>query len=194
MLFRSVSQSRYVGGEAYRAGGYLTKYLLETEGEYAQRLKATPLDNQCRSIIATYISFLFRQEPEREMGSLELEPALEGYMEDVDWEGRDLDSFMKQAAIWANVFGHTWIIMSKPNVGAITRADEMMMEVRPYLNMLTPLVVTDWSWKRNINGSYTLDYFKYIEDVNGDETVIKEWTAETITTTVVNTDKQTIIS
>lgn len=183
----------YVGGETYRNGGYLTKYQLETEGEYAQRLKATPLDNQCRSIIATYVSFLFRQEPEREMGSLELEPALESFMEDVDWEGRDLDSFMKQAAIWANVFGHTWIIMSKPNVGAITRADEMMAGVRPYLNLASPLVVTDWSWKRNINGSYTLDYFKYIEDVNGDETVIKEWTAETITTTVVNTDKNTVL-
>ena len=183
----------YVGGQTYRNGGYLTKYQLETPSEYATRLQTTPLDNQCRSIIATYISFLFRQEPEREMGSLELEPALKGYMKDVDWEGRDLDSFMKQAAIWANVFGHTWIIMSKPNVGAITRADEMMAEVRPYLNMLTPLVVTDWSWKRNINGSYTLDYFKYIEDVNGDETVIKEWTAETITTTVVDTSKQTII-
>lgn len=184
----------YVGGETYRNGGYLTRYQLESAEEYQLRLKTTPLDNQCRSIIATYISFLFRQEPSREMGSLEMEPALESFMQDADWEGRDINSFMKQAAIWANVFGHSWIIMSKPDVGAITRADELMAGVRPYVNLLTPLVVTDWAWQRQMNGSYRLTYFKYVEDVNGSETVIKEWTDEMITTTVVDTENTTVLS
>lgn len=184
----------YVGGEVYRNGGYLTRYQLETESEYALRLKTTPLDNQCRSIIATYISFLFRESPERDLGSLTTELTVGDFLRDADWEGRSLDSFMKQAATWANVFGHTWIIMSKPAVGAVTRADEIEMQVRPYLNLLTPLVVTDWNWTRNPNGSYKLSYFKYIEDVNGDETVIKEWTNEIITTTVIDTERENVIS
>jgi len=182
----------YVGGETYRQGGYLTRYQLESANEYALRLQTTPLDNQCRSIIATYISFLFRTEPERELGSLELEPSVQDFIKDCDWDGRDLDSFMKEASIWSNVFGHTWIIMSKPDVGAITRADEMVMGVRPYLNLLTPLVVTDWRWTRRVNGSYELVYFKYVEDVNGSETTIREWTKDTITTYTLNSDKELV--
>lgn len=183
----------YVGGEVYRNGGYLTRYQLETEGEYALRLRTTPLDNQCRSIIATYISFLFRTSPERDLGSLTTELTVGSFLQDADWEGRSIDSFMKQAATWANVFGHSWIIMSKPAVGAVTRADEIAMQVRPYVNLLTPLVVTDWTWQRNPNGSYSLSYFKYIEDVNGDETVIREWTPELITTTKVDTARENLI-
>lgn len=183
----------YVGGETYRQGGYLTKYQLETAGEYGTRLMTTPLDNQCRSIIATYISLLFRTEPHREFHSLELEPNLESFIKDCDWEGRSISSFMKQASIWANVFGHSWIIMSKPSTGAVTRADEMAMEVRPYLNLLTPLVVLDWAWRRKTNGSYVLSKFKYVEDVNGDETVIREWSETAITTYRVNTKDQTVL-
>lgn len=182
----------YVGGEAYRQGGYLTRYQLESAGEYALRLQTTPLDNQCRSIISTYISFLFRQEPDRDMGSLATDPALPTFIEDADWEGNSIDSFMKEATIWANVFGHSWILMSKPDVGAVTRADELAMGVRPYLNLMTPLVVTDWKWKRRINGSYELVYFKYIEDVNGDETVVREWTKEEIKTIFLDTKAEYI--
>jgi len=176
----------YVGGDEYKQGNYLTRYQLETEAEYRQRLAVTPLDNQCRSIIATYISFLFRTAPEREMGVLETEPSLQSFLEDCDWEGRDLDSFMKQAAIYANIFGHTWIVMSKPDVAAVTRADEIAQGVRPYLNLMTPLVVTDWKWKRRLNGSYELVYLKYVEDSNDTVTVIKEWTPEVVVTSTLN--------
>ena len=56
----------YVGGEEYRRSGHLTRYNLETQGEYDARLTNTPLDNHCSSVVGTYISFLFREEPERE--------------------------------------------------------------------------------------------------------------------------------
>jgi DNA-binding protein Fis len=182
----------YVGGDDYKRGNYLTRYQLESENEYAQRLQVTPLDNQCRSIIATYISFMFRQSPSRDFGTLITEPSLQSFLEDADWEGRDLDSFMKQASIYANIFGHSWIVMSKPDVGAVTRADEMAQGVRPYLNLMTPLAVTDWKWARRLNGSYELAYLKYVEDANDTITVIKEWTKETVTTTTLNHDKEVI--
>ena len=182
----------YMGGDEYRNGGYLTRYQLESESEYASRLQMTPLDNHCRSIIATYISFMFRLPPSRELGSLENELTVPDFLEDCDWEGNNLDAFMKQASIYANVFGHVWIVMSKPDVGAVTRADEMMAGARPYLNMMTPLTVTDWKWSRNANGSYELTYFKYVEDSNGSVSVIKEWTKELIITTTVNHKDQEI--
>ena len=184
----------YVGGEEYRNAGYLTRYVLESNADYNQRLNTTPLENHCKSIIATYISFLFRTPPERELNSAESDATIEDFLEDCDWEGRDLDSFMKHAMTWANVFGHSWMIMSKPDIGASTRADEIAQGVRPYLNLLTPLSVTDWRWTRRINGSYELSYFKYVEDANDTVTVIKEWYVDSIITTTVNHDKKEIAS
>jgi len=55
----------YTGGQAYREGAYLQRYALETDTQYAVRLNNTPLDNQCRSLISLYISFLFRQKSQR---------------------------------------------------------------------------------------------------------------------------------
>ena len=182
----------FSGGETFRKGGYLTRYQLETANEYNQRLANTPYANHPRSIISTYISFLFRTEPERVLTGLENDPALMAFLSDADHEGRDLDSFMKQAATWANVFGHSWLIMSKANIGAITRADELAAGVRPYLNLLSPLLVTDFSWTRLDSGRYELSYFKYIEDSNSSVSVVKEWTPEFIQTTTINHEKQEV--
>lgn len=184
----------YLGGSDYRRANHLTRYQLETDAEYAARLRATPLDNHCRSVISVYNSFLFREEPDRDFGSISNVPELEDYLNDADLDGRSLDAFMKDVATWASVFGHAWIIMTKPNIGAITRADEVAAGVRPYVNVLTPLVVLDWNWNRGANGRYELDYFKYIEDINGEVQTIKEWTLDTITTSIVDNDKKEIRS
>ena len=56
----------YIGGEEYRRQGYLTRYKLESNEEYQQRLRTTPLDNEVQSVISVYTSYLFREEPNRE--------------------------------------------------------------------------------------------------------------------------------
>ena len=54
------------------------------------------------------------------------------------------------------------------------------------------MVVLDWNWSRSASGRYELDYFKYLEDVNGDVRTVKEWTKETIRTTSVNVQENII--
>ena len=180
----------YVGGEEYRRASHLTKYVLETAGEYTARLANTPLDNHCQSVISTYISFLFREPPVREFGTWTGQPDVEDFLKDCDMEGRSLDSFMKQVSIWTSVFGHSWIIMTKPYIGQQTAADELAMGIRPYVNLLTPLVVSDWKWERLPNGRYDLNYFKYVEEVADEITVVKEWTKETIETWIMDDVKK----
>ena len=183
----------FTGGQAYREGAYLQRYALESDAEYAARLNNTPLDNQCRSLVSLYTSFLFRHEPHREFGVLENNPTIEDIIEDADLDGRSMNAFMKDVAQWASVFGHVWIAVAKPDVGAVTLADEQAMNARPYLSMYNPLAVTDWRWKRQPNGGYQLEYIKYVEEVNGTETVVKEWTADTITTYKVNTQQESVL-
>lgn len=176
----------YVGGEEYRSAGHLTRYQLETQKEYSARLQATPLENHCQSVISVYNSFLFREEPDRDFGNNTQSFELEMFLRDADLDGRSLNAFMKDVSTWSSVFGNCWIVVSKPNVGAVTVADEQAQGVRPYVSLLTPMVVLDWTWSRAPSGRYELTYFKYLEDVNGDVRTVKEWRKDTITTTTVN--------
>lgn len=180
----------YVGGDDYRLGNYLVKYTNETGAEYQARCRSTPLDNHCRSVISVYVSFLFREEPKREFGSIENDPMLQDFLSDADMDGRSFDAFMKEVSIWSSVFGHCWVLMTKPSIAAETLADQLAEGVRPYVNVLTPLVVTDWRWARRANGRYDIVYFKYIEDVNDSVTTIREWTPEFIRTYEANNIKR----
>jgi hypothetical protein len=182
----------YLGGEEYRQAGHLTRYQLETPKEYQARLDATPLDNHCKSVISVYISFLFREEPDRDFENNGVDFTLEMFLRDADLEGRSLNAFMKEVAIWSNVFGHCWVIISKPNVGAQTQADEINQGVRPYVNIMTPLTVLDWTWSRSPSGHYELTYFKYVEEINDTLSTIKIWTKEQIETYVVDTKEKKI--
>lgn len=180
----------YTGGEEYRRAANLTKYSLETAGEYNARLINTPLDNHCMSVIQTYISFLFREEPEREFYDWAGQPDVEAFLKDANHEGMSLDAFMKQVSIWTSVFGMSWIVMTKPNVGATSMGQEISMGVRPYLNLVTPLVVSDWRWERQPNGTYELAYFKYVEEIIDQITVVKEWTKDSIKTWEMDNGKR----
>ena len=180
----------YVGGQDYRDAGYLTKYQLETAGDYKLRCDTTPLDNHCASVISVYMSYLFREEPEREYYSWAGLPDVEDFIKDCDFEGRDIDCFMKDVAIWSSVFGHAWILMTKPNLGVDNLGQEQALGVRPYLNLLTPLAVLDWKWERQPNGSYKLIYLKYIEEVVDKTTTVRTWTPMVIETWTMDDDKK----
>jgi hypothetical protein len=180
----------YAGGEDYRNGAYLTRYNLETSGEYQARLNNCPLDNHCQSVIQTYISFMFREEPDRDFEDWEDLPDVQAFLEDADMENRSLDAFMKQVATWVSVFGHGFIIMTKPNLGAVSLGQEMELGVRPYVNFLSPLIVSDWTWEREPGGKYVLTYFKYVEDIADGITTVREWTPDTIKTWVMDDIKK----
>lgn len=182
----------YIGGEEYRRAEHLVKYQLETDAEYRARLRTTPLENHCASVVSVYNSFLFRTAPERDLGSIQNLSETEDFLRDADFDGRSLNSFMKDVATWSSVFGNCWVVVSKPSVGATTRAEEVEQGVRPYLSVLTPLVVLDWEWRRLPSGRFELSYLKYLEDVNRSVHTVKEWTNETILTTVVDVDNDVI--
>ena len=184
----------YLGGMEYRNAGHLNRYQLETDSEYQSRLLTTPLDNHCQSVVSVYNSFLFREDPDREFGSIEYMTELQDFCYDADLDGRSLNAFMKDVATWSSVFGHCWIMVTKPNVNASTRADEQAMGVRPYVSLLTPLVVLDWNYERSPSGRLELTYLKYLEDVNGDVRTIKEWYTDRVRTIIVNIESEVVNS
>jgi len=175
----------YMGGEEYKGGQYLTKYINEDQKEYERRLELTPVDNHCRNIVHIYSSYLWRMPPTRNFNSLDGNPLLGYFLQDADMEGRSFNAFMKEAQIWASVYGHVWVILDKPKSNAGTRAEELAQEIRPYVNLFTPENVLDWKWERMPSGRYELVYLKVRESLikesdNETEETVREWTKDFI--------------
>ena len=183
----------YIGGEEYRRAQNLQKFQLETNSEFQTRLNNTPLENHCQSVISVYNSFLFREEPKRDFGSVESAPELEDFIKDCDFDGKSLNQFMKDVSTWSSVFGHCWVFVSKPNINAETRQEEYDAGVRPYLSIINPIMVLDWDYRRQPSGRYELIYIKYLEDINGDVRTVKKWYPDRIETSVVDLKKNEII-
>ena len=176
----------YLGGAQYKLGHYLTRYVLESKGEYQQRLASTPLDNHCKSIIHIYNSFLFRNQPNRDFGSMAGMPELEAFLYDADLEGRSWDSFMKDVNIMSSVYGHSLVLIDKPSTNVGTRAESLAQGIRPYANIYTPENILDWQFNRLENGAYELTYLKLFEkDARAfnrtSQYYVRTWTKESVT-------------
>ena len=175
----------YMGGEDYKDGAYLTRYVNEDKDEYNRRLDLTPMDNHCKNIVHIYSSFLWRVPPVRQFNSLANNPALENFLKDADLDGKSFNTFMRESQVWASVYGGVWLMIDKPKSNAGTRAEELAQDIRPYVNLFTPENVFDWKYERTASGRFKLVYLKVresIEEVTDTEkeTYYRIWTEETI--------------
>tara|TARA_R110000744_G_scaffold4974_2_gene17605 strand:+ start:511 stop:2001 length:1491 start_codon:yes stop_codon:yes gene_type:complete len=173
----------FVGGETYRDGGYLSRYIGENQqpgNQYQKRLNSTPLDNHVQTTIDIYRSFLFRTLPKRNLGLLINNPLVEQWMEDTDQEGQSLDSFLKTANDLAMVNGSTWILVDKANYKVETQAEAIALGIRAYAAAYTPQNVLDWYYERNIAGKMNLKYIKVRESDNDQYTVFSCWHTDKI--------------
>lgn len=188
-------RASYLGGFDYRNAslGMLRKYLFEEDSpgnQYANRLEYTALDNMTKLTVDTYRSFLFRSTPTRTFGNLAEDISINRFMEDVDFNGKDLDDFLKEANDLATVYGNVWILCTKGSAdGIITREQEIEANIRPYLKLFTPENVCDWSYQTQANGSEKLVYIKTKEWIDNDTTKYIQWTEEAIYVYVEQEDK-----
>jgi hypothetical protein len=173
----------YNGGYDYMTGQYLSRYNLELDNEFNQRLANTPCDNHCKNIIQIYSSFLFRVRPSRDFGSMQDEASLQNFLKDADLEGNNLNTVIKQAQNYASIYGQCVLILDKPNITTNTVAEELEQDIRPYLSIVTPENVLDWNFERLPNGKYELNYLKIREEVDRDGgTYMRIWYPDRIDT------------
>jgi hypothetical protein len=175
----------YMGGQDYKDGDYLTRYINEDKDEYSRRISLTPIDNHCRNIVHIYSSYLWRIPPTRTFNSLDGNVALDPFLKDCDLDGRSFNSFMKEANIWASVYGHVWIMLDKPKSNAGTKAEELAQGVRPYATLFTPENIFDWRYERTESGRFKLTYLKVRESVENIDKTSKRaffriWTEEEV--------------
>ena len=188
----------YHGGSQYRSPslGMLRKYLFEDDApgnQYANRLEFTAMDNLVKLTIDTYRSYLFKTKPVRTFGNLADDIMINRFLTDCDFNGQDLNEFMKEANDLATVYGNVWILVTKGAVeGVITREQEIQADVRPYARLFTPDHVCDWNYEKQSNGSEQLVYVKTKEWVSEDKTRYIEWDRENFTTYVYNSETESV--
>jgi hypothetical protein len=172
----------YLGGNDYRNGYYLHRYILETPEEYDQRIKHTPVDNHCKNVVQIYTSFLWRVPPTRDYGSLDGEQQLESFLNDADLDGRSFDTVMREVQMNASIYGNCWVVIDKPQTNLKTRAEELSQDIRPYISIYTPENVINWNYRRASSGRFYLDYLVIVEDINNERAIVKVFTEEVIST------------
>jgi len=172
----------YLGGNDYKNGYYLHRYVLESPEEYDQRVRHTPLDNHCKNVVQIYTSFLWRVPPSRDYGDLDNEPQLNSFIQDADLDGRSFDSVMREVQMNASIYGNCWVVVDKPQSNAKTRAEELAQDIRPYISIYTPENIVNWNYARSSSGRFYLDLLVIVEDINSERAIIKVFTEETIST------------
>ena len=172
----------YLGGNDYKNGYYLHRYILESPEEYDARIRHTPLDNHCKNVVQIYTSFLWRVPPTRDYGSLDGDPQLESFIADADLDGRSFDTVMREVQMNASIYGNCWVIIDKPQTNAKTRAEELSQDIRPYISIYTPENIVNWNYKRAASGRFYLDLLVVVEDINSQRAILKVFTEETIGT------------
>ena len=172
----------YLGGQDYQDGYQLNRYILETDEEYLKRAENTPIDNHCKNVVQIYTSFLFRVPPTRNYGSLQGDPQLESFINDADLDGRSFNNVIREMQVNASIYGTCWAVLDKPAVQTQTRAEELQLDIRPYMSLYTPENVLNWDFERSINGKYVLTRLVLLEDLFDDVATIRVWTSEDVTT------------
>ena len=185
----------YMGGHEYRLGKYLTRYVYESDAEYMQRLLSTPLDNHVKNIVSTFNSFIYRRDPYRDFGSIKNNPELEPFMKDADLEGRTFNAFMRDVNIMSTVYGHTLVLLDRPQSNAGTKAEELAQGLRTYAVHYTAPNILDWEFTRLPSGHYELTYLKLLEVQNkaygrSTEFYVREFTKDLITMSVYMPSKK----
>ena len=172
----------YLGGNDYKNGYYLHRYILETPEEYDARIRHTPVDNHCKNVVQIYTSFLWRVPPTRDYGSLDGDLQLSSFLQDADLDGRSFNTVMREVQMNASIYGNCWVIIDKPQSNANTRAEELAQDIRPYISIYTPENVVNWNYKRSASGRFYLDLLVLVEDINSERAIVKVFTEEMIST------------
>jgi hypothetical protein len=130
---------------------------------YARRKEISYYYNYCGPIIDIFVSHLFRRGAKRQFGSLTEDLLFGSFYWDADLEGSTLPQFMRDAQRFASIYGRVSIVVDKPVVPAATRADAIENDIRPYVSLVTPENLLDWSYTRLGSGRLVLDMVKVRE-------------------------------
>jgi hypothetical protein len=138
---------------------------------YGEKLDNTPLYNYVKLIVAEYNALLYRNAPQR---TLPETAEVDEFMRDVDGEGSSLNEFMSLVDMMTTIFGVCHVGCYKPIGSDI-----------PKWRMHTPLDVTNWSYRYDIDGNLKLNSIVIKVEQSDYHTIYRHITPTTMETVFV---------
>lgn len=125
---------------------YIHKHLREHDSLYLQRLQRGYYYNYVASIVDLIVSYIYhapliRKTDDKLYGEL---------YKDADLTGTEFTVFMEAIATFAQVCGHTGVLVDMPKVpeGIKSEEDRKLNKLRPYLTIIHALQIKDWEVDR----------------------------------------------
>ena len=153
----------YFGGKHYRQGNYLLQHPFESTANYNRRRQTSYYYNYCGPIVDIFVSHLFRKGAVRDYGALTGDPLLRAFLRDADMDGNALTHCMREAARLAGIYGRVSLVVDKPGYETVTMAEAEALDIRPYVTIVTPENLLDWSYARRPSGGSVLEMVKIRE-------------------------------
>lgn len=139
---------------------YLVPHPSEADSSYESRVRLATYVNVVQPIVDAYAEAT-TSRVERELD------LLTPYLSDVDRQGCTWDEHVEDVARWAAVYGAVAVVADTPRYeGALTRADEQALGVRPYVCTIHPPA---WAWV-DVDDTGAVTEFAYVDDAYVDDT------------------------
>ena len=133
------ARDAYAGGADYIKSA-LVRHISEIESEFEERLQRAYYFNYPRAIAQRITQYALAVDPVRKNADPEL-------VENWSRKGLRASEVMRQLSTMLNVYGRVWLLAEAPEFsGAITIAEAKRRNLRPYITVLSPLEVIDWSF------------------------------------------------
>lgn len=147
---------------------YLQRWPQEDQASYDYRLQTSTLFNAFSRTINNMASKPF-SEP---MRWSEIDPVVEEWFDNIDLQGRNLQTFSMEVFEAGLIYGLTHVLVDYPKTTAPdgtslapTLADERIMGARPYFIHIKPSAVLGWISDK-VNGAETLTQIRLLEHVS----------------------------
>ena len=173
-------KNAYFGTGGFVGGGYIEKYDKESQQKYLSRKKSAYYLNYCATVIDTYNAHLFKKSIVRKSDN----PYYNRFIENCNGAQKGIDTFMKEAFLYAQIFGYSFVVIDKSDTEVKTRLEEFEENALPYAYVLPPQNIIDWS----IDAKGEFNWVKVIEDIPRDannfldpkdmQTFYRIWTKE----------------
>lgn len=140
----------YEGGIEYLEN-YLFQHPKEQSKYYQKRLERAIYPNHVKAVIDTYAAHLYREPIARMVeGNKSAEEVLRPFWENADLLGTPMDEFSERVAQLVQRDGRCAVVVDRVDPGRpmVSRAEEKLNGVRPYVYAVEAEHVIDWSVDR----------------------------------------------
>lgn len=139
------------GTETMREAGetYMPKWPNEDPDEYETRLQVSTLLPAYRETVSNMTGRVFAENVEFKE---DVPEQVETWCENIDRQGNRFDVWGQMFFSEGLAYGINFALVDKPRSDAKTRADEIKLGVRPYVNRINPKQIIGWRTKETENG------------------------------------------